>query len=426
MILLATLVALAYKRGHFSGTLIPSPFQILFVVSIILTIIYVLKEYTIREFFRTLPRKITLAFGCLFFSVVLGWIIGTFFVGISSTHHTILDFGTFTMSIIIFFLVLFYTRDDKDYAIWCLYTLLIPNVYIFHYFFTHGFVGYWGVVNDNSLNGLIDPNLLSKTLLIPALFFMTTALFAYKDKKWWLTAVYSIIAALMSMLIFWTVSRGSLLSLIVGAAVLWLVFSAREFSWKKFFGAGIIISLIFLLGYAMIPHGSKQELHTKIANTGSLPRSSDGKIIDIVNAPTITIEELRETPRTDVRIFEWSYFLKYALRHPFGVGPSSSSVDYQSTDGGLLQLRPGNTYIQVLLWGGLLGLVSFLYIIWSAFVRLWKKWKSIATAKVLALFVILVALSTAIIFDASLYFYWFFIILGLVFGRHEGVENKEL
>lgn len=409
IILLFTLISLAYKRGHFSGTLIPSPFQILFVVSIILTIIYVIKNHQIKVFFLSVPRKILLAIGCLFFSVLLGWVMGIFFTGISTTLYTIRDFGTFTMSIIIIFLILFYTKDDEKYAKLYLYALFIPNFYILYYFFTHGIIGYCGVLNDNFLSGLVDPNMHSKVLLIPALFFISMSLFALKKRKWLELSGYTILASISSMLIFWTVSRGSILSLTLGAILIWLIFSVRDFSWKKLIGGWVIIFIVVLLGYMAIPYGTKQELQTKIINTGNLPVSTNSQVSNIIKAPAITINEIRETPRSEVRLLEWSFFIKYAFSHPFGVGPSSSSVDYQS--GSYLQLRPGNTYLQVWLWGGVLGITSFFYILWNAFVILWTKWKRFFDVRTLALLGILFALSVSIVFDASLYFYWFFIIL---------------
>lgn len=415
ILLLVALISLAYKRGHFSGTLIPSPFQIFFVLSVILTVIYLLKNNQVKDFFLSVPKKILIAVGCLFFSVVIGWIVADFFVGIPTVTATILDFGTFTISIMLFFLISFYIKGDERYSKWYLYSLFIPNFYILYYFLTHGIVGYWGVLNDNSLNGIVDPNVNSKIMLIPALFFASMSLFSFVNKKWWETSGYMILSSLFSALIFWTVSRGSALSLILGLTLIWLIFSIREFTWKKFFTGGSIIFLILFLGYTSIPQGTKQEFYTKIVNTGSLPTDTAGIHI-------ITTDELRGTPRSEVRILEWVFFIKYALHYPLGIGPSSSSTDYQNES--YVQLRPGNTYLQIWLWGGILGIVSFLYILWSAFVALWIKWKKFFDAKSLALFGILFALSIAIIFDASLYFYWFFIILAVSLQKNE-IENNQ-
>ncbi len=418
ILLLVTIASLAYRRGHFSGTLIPSPFQMLFVLSLLLTFVYVVQEHTFRTFFQSFPKKITIAFACLYVSVLVGWVIGNFVVGIPTMTSTLQDFGTFTISTIIFFMVLFYAKDDERYARWCLYMLLIPALYPFYYFFAHhGFVGYWGVPNDGSLSGLVDPNILSKTLLIPALFFISQALFSIK-KTWQTTVGYGIAAILYVALIFWTASRGSALSLIAGAGLLWILFSwyqsNQQWSWKKTVGAALAILVILSAGFLLIPQGVKHEIYTKIKHTGALPRSADGTLLHIADDPSITVDELRQTPRADVRIFEWSYFLKYGFHHPLGVGPSASSVDYQNKDGNYLQLRPGNTYIQVWLWGGIVALLSFLYIVWNALRAGWQRWSKNADAFSLAVLSAVFALSIAIIFDASLYFHWYFILLGIV------------
>lgn len=421
-VLFVMFASLAYKRGHFSGTVIPGPFQILLVLSLLLTFIYVLGNHKIKDFFASIPKKIWLAITGLFSSVLIGWAVAVFYVGIPNTLHTVLDFGTFTMSLIILVLVLFYTKEDERCSKWCLYALFIPNFYILYYFLTHGLVGYWGVPNDNSLYGLVDPNVHSKALLIPALFFISLVLFALKNRKWWLVFGYVLLASIFVMLIFWTISRGSAVSLVFGAILIWGLFSAREFSWRRLLGGGMIIFTILFLGYAMVPVGAKQELQNKIANTGSLPTPSEIKITEIVRAPTITMEEMRETPRSEVRVFEWLFFAKYALEYPFGIGPSSSSFDYQGE--GYLQLRPGNTYLQVWLWGGVLGILCFLYLLWQAFVSLWIKWSKSYEVPSLALFGILFALSISIVFDASLYFYWFFIILALALRERWLVRHK--
>lgn len=413
-----TLVSLSYKRGHFSGTLIPAPFQILLILSLILTTVYLLKSHQVKKFFLSIPKKIWLAVGGLFFSVLLGWVIGEFFVGMPTSTATILDFGTFTISLIMFLLVLFYTKNDEKYAKWYLYALFIPNLSILYYFLTHGIVGFWGVPNDGSLTGIVDPNVSSKALLIPALFFITKSLFAFKNNQWWRTLGYALLASVASMMIFWTLSRGSILGMIIGMLLIFVLYSVRNFSWKNFLGGIAIVFVIVSVGYIIVPHGVKGELHTKIVNTGQLPVAPGVPIADIVKDPVIvTTEELQATPRSEVRILEWSYFIKYALLHPLGVGPTSSSIDYQS--GADLQLRPGNTYIQVWLWGGIIGTISFLYLVYRAFRGLWMRWKNSQDQHALALLGILFALSITITFDASLYFYWFFIILALSLQKQD-------
>jgi O-antigen ligase len=102
------------------------------------------------------------------------------------------------------------------------------------------------------------------------------------------------------------------------------------------------------------------------------------------------------------------------------VGPNTHG-DFHVTDpsGAPVHLGPDNTYLEIWVWGGLLGIGSFLYLLGSAFVVLWKRLRARYTQESIALFGIVLALSIAIFFDASLSLYWFFIILALILRPHE-------
>lgn len=436
-VLLITLISLAsnLEKGSFSLNFIPSPFQILLVISVVLTAVYVLKNHQVKDFFLSVPRKILLAIGSLFFSIFLGWIIAIFFLEIPTTIHTILDFGTFMMGIVLFSLVLFYTKNDKKYAKWCLFALLIPNFHLLYYFLSHGMVGYWGVPNDLSLDYVLDPNILSKTLLVPSVFFISMSLYTLKNKNWRAALGYIIAASVFSMLVFWTVSRGSLLSLIVGSILVWLVFSLREFTGKKFFSAGLIILIILLLGYAIVPNETKEAISVKVTNTVTLPVPTNDKISGITNETSfiakvnnisnITKNDIKENSRIDLRFLIWHYYPKYILQHPFGVGPNSSwDFGFRDKDGVRFYFGPDSTYLVVGLWGGLLGIMSYLYILYSAFVELGKRWKRISDAMSLALLGILFTLSVALFFDGILSLYWFYVILALSLQKNETADYQ--
>lgn len=416
IVLLVTLVLLAnnLEKGSFSRHFIPSLFQILLVLSVLLTVIYILKEHKINDFFNSIPRKIWLAIAGFYFLTLVGWAIAIFSLGIPTTLTTILDFGTFTMGIILFILVSFYIKGDQAYTKWCLYAILIPNFHLLYYFFTHGLVGYWGVPNDFSLDKVLDPNILSKTLLVPTMFFISMTLFSLKNKKWWVTSIYVACASVSAMMIFWTVSRGAALSLLLGALVTWLVFLFRGFTWKKFFVGGLLILLILLLGYAMIPHGSKQAISLKTSNTFTLPAASGGKVSNV------TVAEIQKLPQTESRLLIWHFYPIYILQHPFGVGPNSShDFNFHDKNGVHIYVGPDSTYLIACLWGGLLGLVVYLYIVWSGFVEGWKKWKKSFDPISLALLSIVFTLSVALFFDGMLSLYWLYVVLALSFQKNE-------
>jgi len=418
LLLLLTIVSLAFnlEKGSFSYSFTPNLFQALLVISIIFTVIYVLKNNKLKEFFLSIPKKILWTISSLFLSIFLGWIIAILFFEIPTTLHAVLDFGTFFMGIVLFFLVYFYTKDDEKYFKWCLYTLFIPNFYLIYYFLTHGIVGYWGVLNDYSLDNILDPNILSKILLIPALFFISMSLYTLKNKNWKILPIYIVSGSIFSMLIFWTISRGAALSLFIGSIVILLIFSFREFNWRKFLLGILIVSFILSLGYMIVPEGVTKEFETKVVNTGNIPTSrknySISKIID--KTSNITLDESNHTPRLEVRVFEWSFYLRYALQHPFGIGPNSSA-DFKklSNNSYIIPVGPDNTYLEIWVWGGLLGIISFLYLLWNIFVFLWRKWSNYFDPISLSLLGIFSSFLIVINFDASLGLYCFFIILSL-------------
>lgn len=418
IVLLATIASLSFnlEKGSFSRNFIPSPFQILLVLSIVLTIIYVLKNHQIKDFFLSIPKKILIAVCCLYFSIFLGWIISILFLGIPTTIHTILDFGTFTMGMVLFFLVSFYGKDDKKYARWCLYSLFIPNIYLLIFFLTHGFVGYWGVPTDLSLDNVLDPNILSKTLLVPAMFFIGMSLYTLQNKNWQVLTRYIALASIFSMLVFWTVSRGALLSLVAGSIFVLAVLFFKEFSWKNLFLGGLIISFILLFGHLMLPKNTKQAINVKVANTTTLPvsNSENNSYIDkIINIPNITKSDIKKNSYIDIRYLIWYFYPKYIFQHPFGVGPNSSwDFNFKDKEGVHIYVGPDSTYLMVCLWGGLLGIISYLYILWRAFIGLWKK---TFDSNSLILIGILFTLSVALFFDGIMSLYWFYIILALSF-----------
>lgn len=414
--LLITLVALAtnLEKGSFSRHFIPSPFEILFLLSIILTAIYILKEHKIKDFFDSVPRKIWLAIGGFYLLTLIGWAIAVFSLGIPTTLTTILDFGTFTIGIGLFLLVSFYAKNDQKYAAWCLYAILIPNLHLLYYFLTHGLVGYWGVSNDFSLDKVLDPNILSKTLLVPTLFFISMSLFAVKNKKWWVISIYILLGAVSAMMIFWTVSRGAALSLLLGAIVTGLVFSVREFTWKKLFTTGIVVLTILSLGYVMNPHDTRKAISLKTGNTFTLPAATHGKVANV------TVAEIQKLPQTESRLLIWHFYPKYILQHPFGVGPNSAhDFNFHDINGVHIYYGPDSTYLVVALWGGFLGLAVYLYIIWIGFVEGWKKWKKSFDPVSLALLSIVFTLSVALFFDGMLSLYWLYVALALCIRKNE-------
>jgi glycosyltransferase involved in cell wall biosynthesis/O-antigen ligase len=422
ILLILTLISLSFnlEKGSFSKSFIPNSFQVLLLVTITLTVLYLLKNHKIKEFFLSIPSKVLFAIGFFYLATLFGWMIAIFFFNIPTTLHTVLDFGTFTMGMALFFLVSFYAKDDERYSKLCLYAILIPNFYLLYYFATHGFVGYWGVPTDFSLDNILDPNILSKTLLVPALFFIGSALYVLKDKRWKISLFYILAASIFSMLVFWTVSRGSSLSLILGAFFVWLIFLIGHFSWRKFFLGGVIVLFIILLGFGMLPNNTKHAIYVKSSNTLRLPDSSLGRISNV------TLRDIKKLPETESRLLIWYFYPKYITQHPLGIGPNSSmKFEFLDNNGEKIYFGPDSTYLIICLWGGVVGAVSYLYILWSAFILLWKKWKDKKDKMSLVLIATLFSLSVSLFFDGNMSLYWFYVVLALSFLKNKKINNED-
>jgi O-antigen ligase len=428
ILVLITIVSIMFslQKGSFTRNFIPNAFQISLVLSLIFTAFYVLKNNKIKDFFMSVPKKILLAIGIFYSTILLGWGVALVFLDIPTTLHTILDFGTFTMGMALFFLVSFYAKDDKRYAGWCLFALFIPNAHLLYFFITHGFVGYWGVPTDGSLDYVLDPNILSKTLLVPALFFISMSLYSLKDKNWRMIIGYMVGASVFSLLVFWTVSRGASLSLLVGSIFIWFVFSFKDFTWKKFISGGVVLVIILSTGHALLRNNTKQAIYTKASYTVILPDTVQETLTPanenisflskVKNVPNITKEDIKADSRIDLRFLIWYFYPQYIIEHPLGIGPNAS-WDFGFTDknGSHIYVGPDSTYLVVGLWGGILGIISYLYIIGSAVIDLFKKWRTSSDAMSLVLLGILFTLSAALFFDGMLSLYAYYIVLALSF-----------
>lgn len=421
------LLSLIFRKGNFYNSFIPKPFEVLFSVLIILTAVYLLTNKKAKDFLLSIPKNIWIAGLCLVGSIVVGWLAAIFIKGIPITLNNVLEFGTFAIGILSFIAVLFYTKNDAVSSKRYLYALLLPAGYVLFLFFP------W--MNDNAffdaagrfLGLTINPNIISKTLLIPALFFITYSLFDLK-KKWLKVAAILVSAGIVSLL-FWISSRGALLSLVAGCVLLWIVFSLHSFSWKRAFYSGSLIVLIILIGFSITPNARKKVVVNRILNSDTTtPRPeplTDESLTTIVQVslenktnPITAPEAGQEKKLPETRLQIWSFYFNYVLRNPFGVGPNTHSIQADSLKAnGILNSGPHNTYLQIWLWGGLLGLVSFLFILFSAFRNLKVKLQSDFNYTALALLSILFVLSVSIMFDDSLGFYWFFIILALSLGK---------
>lgn len=419
-VLLLALIALVYRKGNFSATHIPKPFELIFIILLVLTAIYILFEKNIKHFFTSIPKNILWATGVLIFSVILGWTVGAKLAGIPTTLLTVLEFGTFGIGIAAFLMILFYTKNDDKYAKWYLYALLLPNFYLVYYLSSRGLAPYFGIVNDGFFDFTLNPNVLSKILLIPSLFFVSKSLYDFRNKNW-LAMIWSILlSAVFVAIVFWTLSRAAALSVVLASVCAWLVFSFVRFDWKKLFGGAVVVAVILSVGFTIVPKISKNGVVTKITETvNTVSNLDEDKSAYVARTPE-KFDYVYEP-----RLVVWSFFPKYAWEHPLGVGPATHA-DFGVYDGGgkHIIIGPDNTYLQIWVFGGLLGIGSFLYLLFTAFKNLFLRLKRDFDRDTFALLGILFALSVAIFFDGSLALYWFFIILALAIQKNGKSEDK--
>ena len=427
-LVLFALITLIYRKGNFYNTFIPKPFEIILVFIILLTFFDLLNNNKLKDFFLSINKKIWLALSCLVLSVFIGWGVAIFVKQIPVNLNVVLEFGNFVISLVIFVLVLFYTKNDEMNAKRYLYALLLPVIYIVFLVFPE-WAYYFHMGNNGTFLGFtMSPNIISKILLIPVLFFITYSLFEFKNK--WLKVGSIIVSCALIALLFWVSSRGGLVALVVVLIFLWLIFSFHRFNWEKLFFSGIIILMIFLVGFFITPETGKQRVILRILYPSGSDRSGYVDVQDKSARNVISkfISEKSGSPifvysERETRFQIWPFYFKQVLTNPLGIGPNTHfSFDLIDYTGEYINSGPHNTFLQIWLWGGLLGIMSFLFIFISAVKNLVIRLKSDFNPFALALLSSLFAVSVSIMFDDSLSFFWFFIILALAL-RYENARS---
>ncbi len=419
-VLLLALAALVYRKGNFSGSHIQKPFELVFFLIIIITAVYFIFQKKIKYFFTSIPRNILWATGIMIFSVLLGWVVGAPLANIPTNLLTVLEFGTFGIGVASFIMILFYTKNDDKYAKWYFYALLLPNFYLVYYLFSRGLTPYFAVPNDGFFDFTLNPNVLSKILQIPAMFFLGKSLWEIRNKNWLAVIWGGLLSSIFVTLIFWTNSRAAILSVILGSLFVFVIFVVNRFSWKKIITGGLFVAIVFSLGLLMLSRDSKEVAMVKISNTIETVTKLD-ETKDALVAPTPEKHDHIYEPRLIV----WSFFPKYAWQHPLGVGPAThADFGVYDADGKHIIIGPDNTYLQIWIFGGILGLLSFMYILWTAFKSLFMRLKKDFDRDTFALIGILFAMSVAIFFDGSLALYWYFIILALAIQKNEPTSSQ--
>ncbi len=438
-LLLGALVALIYRVSNFCNTFLPKPFELVLALVALITLFEIIKNRNrISEFWFSVPKTVRIASILLVGSVLFGWVFAIFILGIPVSPNSILEFGTFGISLLSFILIIIHTHNDTAQARRYFYALILPVCYGIVIIFP-AIAYYFGLVPfDNFAGWTLNVNTVAKTLLLPAIFFVAKSLF--ENQNQWRKFTYISLSAITIALIFWTASRGGILSLSIGVFVAWIIFIARDFNWRKIFSSAGIIFCIFFFGFILTPrvgmkallgrfstHSVPEAVYSffrgdlsSVAGASSLAIKNKnfavpGSVCDIAKSlPDVYSRAAHPEPETRLKI--WPFYLRHSFSTPSGIGPNTHlQFDLTDKNGNYVVTGPHNTYIQVLFWGGFSGITAFLIIIFLALKRMRERVRTEFTSITIALFSVLIALSVSIMFDDSLSFYWFFIILGLSF-----------
>lgn len=435
-LIFVAILSLFFRLGSFTAKSTPNPFELILILIIILTMIDVIKNKKIKEFFFCIPRNIRIALSLLVASIFIGWGV-SILRGIPTTYNMILEFGNFVFSVSIFLLIIFYTRNDKKYIKWYLYALLIPIVYIIciifpnianHLNLTEGNIKFIGLTTN--------PNIVSKFLLVPIVFFL---ILIFKNKNKIISFVYFFISSSLISLLFWTASRGAILSLILSMILIFSVFTFNELNWKKLLTNIFVFIFILTFAFILTPGKGKQLFLYRSLNLDNYQSGygqlKDKSIINIIKESSFGKKIISEKHQknniivennqsSETRIEIWSFYLKKVLMNPFGFGPNTHlPSNIPSRDGGYLKPGPHNSYIQIWLWGGLLGLFSFIFILISVIYNFRNKIKSNFDYINLSIFCILIALLISMFFDDSFQLLCFWISLSLYLSYESNTQN---
>jgi hypothetical protein len=421
--LLIALALLLFRKGNLSDSFIPKPYEIVFSSTLILAGIDIVLNKKIKLFISSIPKYIWVPLGLLVGSILLGWVIAVHFLGIQTNLNTVLEFGTFIIGISTLLLILFYSRNDDTYARYCLYTLLVPVVYAIAILVPHHIPASLLAIDGNFIGLTENVNLLSKKLLIPVLFFIAYTLHSSNSIKH--RIISGVVSILSVSLLFWISSRGAILSLFCGILFLYAVSIYKDRVKQIGIKTGIII-LILIMGFIATPYERKQVVLNRVLNSDAVQISLEQvrhKPLGIIIKDSFTKKDLakndvvqkiaKTSQKIETRLQIWPFYLQYfVMPNPLGIGPNTHIQSPVTGPGGeLVSTGPHNTYLELLLWGGILALGSFLYLLIRAcknmYMRLHIGYISFALIGILA------TLSIAIIFDDSLGLYSFWAVLAL-------------
>lgn len=428
IILFIALASLFVRSGNFS-ILTPKPFEVIFSVLVLLTLVDIVKNKKIKEFYYSVPKNIWLAVFGLTVSSLIGWFVLVFIKNVPMNKEMILEFGRLSISLTTFLLIFFYTRNDKELLKKYFYALISPIIYAVFLFVPNLPSDSLITTAGRFLGFTNNINTISKLLLIPAMFFVVYSLFERGNK--YFKVIYIIASAGAIALLIWSSSRGALLALALGLMFSIFLFVAWNFSWKKILDKSIIVIIILFLGFLLTPYSGKQNFLNRSLNAdtkqvhyygikdeslkeivknsfkGDEDVASSNK--DGVNVVGAAVGETASNAMSETRMTIWRYSIKQIPKNILGSGPAYN-LSYSGTP---LSGGAHNSYLQVFFEGGIVAVLSFGYILLKAIQNLKNELEYSFNKFMAAVSVSLFSLLIALMFDANVKLFWFWAILAI-------------
>ncbi|MFZ4499972.1 MAG: O-antigen ligase family protein [Minisyncoccia bacterium] len=425
-ILLIGLMLLLFRNSSFAQTGIPQPFEIIFIIVSLLTLVDLIVNNKWKEFFTSISKKLWIAIYILLGSILGGWLIAVFVRNIPTTTNTVHEFGAFLAAATSGILILYYSRNDHLYIKKCVYALSVPGIYILAVLVPEAAYSLH-LAQDGAFHGFTNNvHIASKTLLIP--LFLCIAYSLISSDKYWRRVLCIIGAILLTALIFWTVQRAALLAVIVGAFIVWVAVAYRDRNWKKTILNAVLLILILMLGFFSVPHEGKKAATNRVLNFDGdqMPQVElkDKSLIEVIKnsiqkkkdtTPATTIASLSDEKKSPEPRFQiWGHYLPIVFNNPLGLGPNTHmDAVVVFAKGIFINPGPHNTYLTMWLWGGIIGLLSFLYLVINGFKYIYASIKKEILPVHLVILGSLVAFCITMFFNDGLQLYWFWILLAL-------------
>lgn len=406
-----SLIALALASLFFRAGEFIKPFEIIFLIIFILTVIDIIKNKKFNNFLSILSTKNIILILVLVLSVFIGLFVTLFVRGISLNVVMIEELARLLVAISSFIIVLFYSKDDKKNIYKYLVALIVPSLYGLFIIFP-SLASSLGLVVDGRFNGFTNNlNTTAKMFIIPGVFFLVHS-FLSKSKS----ILYIILSSIIMSLFFWIGSRGAMVGLSAGVLMVCFFIYIKDKNIKYFFKNLAIILIVILLGFAITPYSGKRMILNRVFNKDSnqvrYSEIKDLSLFDVVEKKNYNVEK-ENIPETRLEIWP-CYFVK-ALNNPFGMGPGFNTHTncYISLYNSYRNSGSHNSYLEIWLWGGVLGFISFLFLLYFSLKNLIINYKINENIISLVLLGSLISFLVVLFFDDSVKSFWLWVIVAL-------------